>query len=110
MREINYYLLISAILTIVTCIAHSVIGEILILRPLQKAKGLPAVRGNVRTTKLTLRFTWHVTSVLGFGIAIILFYYCRLTAFGTEQLFVLRTISLTFFISFLVSIIGSRAR
>jgi hypothetical protein len=106
----NYYLLISGILTIFMGIAHSVIGEVLIISPIQKTQGLPPVRKSVRATKLTLRFTWHVTSVLGFGTAVILLYFSRMSAFNQEQIFILRTLSLTFLVSFLVSLIGSRAR
>lgn len=54
-------------------IAHSVVGKILILIPIQKTEGLPAVRGSVRNTRSMPRFAWHVTSVLGIGIACILF-------------------------------------
>jgi hypothetical protein len=106
----NYYLLISGVLTIFMGIAHSIIGEALILRPLQKTDGLPAVRGSVRATKSTLRFTWHVTSVFGFGSSIILLYYCSRQEFSADQIFVLRILSLTNFVSFLVAIIGSGGR
>ena len=106
----NVYLIISGILTALMAIVHSVVGEILILIPLQKAEGLPAVRGSVRTTRSTLRFTWHVTSVFGIGIAFIFFYYSRFTEFNSEQIYILRTLSLTFLASFVVAIVGSRAR
>lgn len=107
---LNVYLVVSAVLTILMAIAHSVVGEILILIPLQKAEGLPAVRGSVRTTKSTLRFAWHVTSVLGIGIFIILYHYSAVPEFNPEQIFILRTLSLTFFTSFVIAIVGSRAR
>ena len=106
----NTYLVASGILTILMAIAHTVAGEMLILIPLQKAEGLPAVRGSIRTTKATLRFTWHVTSVFGIGIAFIFFYYSGLTEFNPEQIYILRILSLTFLVSFVVAIVGSRAR
>jgi hypothetical protein len=80
------------------------------LIPLQKAQGLPPVRGSVQTTKATLRFTWHVTSVLGIGIAAILFYYAEFTEFNSEQIYILRILSLTFLASFIVAIVGSKAK
>ncbi|MEW6736361.1 MAG: hypothetical protein AB1489_34030 [Acidobacteriota bacterium] len=106
----NVYLVISGILTILMAIAHTVMGEILILIPLQKTQGLPAIMGSVRTTRETLRFAWHVTSVLGIGIAFIFFYYASFTQFNLEQIYILRTLSVTFLASFVVAIIGSRAK
>jgi len=106
----NNYLLISGILLCIMCIAHTVLGEKLIISPIQKTPGLPAVGGSIRLTKLTLRFAWHVTTVLGLGTAMILFYYCNEQVLAKDQIFVIRVLSVTFFVSFLVSIIGSRAR
>ena len=106
----NYYLLVSAILMAIMGIAHSVVGEIKILQPLESSKDLPAVRGSTRHTRLTLRFTWHITTVLGFGIAAILFLYSQAMVLQAQQVVVVQIFSITFFISFLVSLIGSRAR
>lgn len=109
----NTYLFSAGLLTALLAVAHSVIGEILIMIPLhkmQKAEGLPAVRGSVQRTKSTLRFTWHVTGVLGLGISFILFYYAGFAELSVEQTLVLKALSLTFLASFIVSIIGSRAK
>jgi hypothetical protein len=106
----NIYLLISGVLIIAMGIAHSIIGERSIIGPIQKTEVLPSVRGSITFTKRTLRFAWHVTSVFGFGIAIILLHYGRFSTFNSDQIFVLRTLSLTLFISFLVSVIGARAK
>jgi len=105
----NAYLLVSGVLAILMGLAHSLIGEWLILRPL-RSEGLPAVRGSGRHTKSTLRFTWHVTSVLGFGTAAILLYFARQPSFDPGAVFVLRALSVSYFICFGVSIVGSRAR
>lgn len=106
----NYYLLIAGILMMVMGIAHSSLGEVKIIGPIQSLDVLPKVHGSVRGTKQTLRFAWHITSVLGWGTAIILFYFCQLTSFNNDQVFILMTLSVTFFLSFLVSVIGSRAK
>jgi len=90
-------------------IVHSIIGEKLILIPLRKSTDLPVVRGSSKNTKMTLRFTWHVTSVIGAGIACILFYYSQFSELTSEQCVVLRILSVTFFLSFIVSVVGSRA-
>ena len=36
-------------------------------------------------------------------------YYSQFTEFNSEQIFILRTLSLTFLVSFIVSIVGSKA-
>ena len=106
----NTYLVISGILSILLSIAHTIIGEILILIPMQNAEGIPAVRGSTRTTKRTLRFTWHITSALGIGIGFLLFHYAKFTELTLDHVYVLRILSLTFLASFVVSVVGSRAR
>ena len=106
----NYYLLVSGILTILMGVAHSVMGELLIIHPLQKNDTLPAVRGSVRHTKRTLRFTWHITSVFGFGVAAVLFRLSTIQSFQADHIFIIRAIAVTFFISFLVSLIGARGK
>ncbi len=106
----NIYLFVSGILTILLSIAHSIIGEVLILIPMQKSAGIPAVRGSIHTTKRTLRFTWHITSVLGIGIAFLLLHYAKFVALTPEHIYVLTVLSATFFASFVVSVIGSKAR
>ncbi|MEO6065693.1 MAG: hypothetical protein ABIP49_07960 [Lysobacterales bacterium] len=100
----------SAILTVLLSVIHSAVGEKLILIPLQHSEGLPAVRGSVRSTRETLRFAWHVTSVFGLGIAAILFRYARMDELDSGDIFILKTLSLTFLASFIVAIVGSRAR
>jgi hypothetical protein len=107
---LNTHLVISGILSILLSIAHTIIGEILILIPMQNAEGIPAVRGSTRTTKRTLRFAWHVTSVLGIGIGFLLFQYAKFSELTPDHVYVLRILSLTFLASFILSIVGSRAR
>ncbi|MBL8525696.1 MAG: hypothetical protein JNN20_18600 [Betaproteobacteria bacterium] len=85
-------------------------GEKLLLIPLQKVEGLPTIGRSTRVAKETLRFAWHVTSVLGIGIAVILFYYAGVPKLATDQIYVLRVLSLTCQASFVIAIVGSRAR
>lgn len=106
----NTYLLISGALLALTAVVHSAVGEKLLLIPLQKVDGLPTVGGSTRVAKETLRFAWHVTSVLGIGIAVILVYYASVPKLAPDQIYVLRVLSLTCQASFVVAIVGSRAR
>jgi hypothetical protein len=106
----NYYLLSSGVLTILLAVAHSIIGERSIIGPIQKTSGLPRVQGSDRQTKLTLRFTWHVTSVLGIGTAVVLIAYSRWAILTPDQVFIARALSATYLTCFVISIIGSRAK
>jgi hypothetical protein len=104
----NGYLVTASMLTGLMCLVHSVMGEIFILIPLHKREG--RVGGARLTTRAVLRFTWHILSVLGLGMAVILWYYSRLTALAADQIAVLRILALTFLVSFGIALAGSRAR
>lgn len=107
---LNMNLAVSAVLLAVLVLGHSVVGELMILAPLGKARDLPAVRGSVRFTLNTLRFVWHVVTVMGLGIAAILFHFAQWPAFDASQLFVLRALALTCGAGCVVALVGSRAK
>ena len=44
-------------------IAHSIIGEVRLIRSIAARDDLPTLYGTTRFTGATLRFAWHVTSV-----------------------------------------------
>lgn len=64
-------LLVAAVLVAVIGVAHSILGEVYILRPLYRQTELPKLRG-AEFPLGTIRFAWHVTSLLLFGIAVVL--------------------------------------
>lgn len=64
-------LYVAAVLIAALGIAHSILGERYILRRLFR-RGLPKLFGGDEFTKRTLRFAWHFTSVLAFGMAALL--------------------------------------
>jgi hypothetical protein len=104
----NGYLVTAGVLTGLMCLAHSVLGEIFILIPLHRREGRADRTG--LTTRAVLRFTWHILSVLGLGMAGILWYYSRFTALAADQIAVLRILALTSLVSFGIALAGSRAR
>lgn len=65
-------LLIAAVLTVAVGIAHSYLGERLILIPLFRTQ-LPKVLGSSGTTRRVLRFAWHLTSIAWWGFAALLY-------------------------------------
>ena len=82
----------ASIFMLVTGAAHSVLGEFLILRHMANFQGVPALLGSVELTKRTLRFTWHLPTLLASGMALILERYAQLPHLGVEEKFVIHTI------------------
>ena len=77
----NYYLTGAAVLAGLLGLGHSLLGEKTILGPLFTRNDLPKLMGSAEFTKQTLRFTWHVTTALLWGLAGILW----LLACGTPD-------------------------
>lgn len=67
-------LLIAAVLTFAVGIAHSVLGEKLLLMRLFRRPDLPTLAGSATFAARTLRFAWHITTVAwwGFGAMLVL--------------------------------------
>lgn len=63
---------IAAALAIGLMVLHSVLGEKYILVRLFKRDNLPKLFGDDRFTKGTLRFCWHIMSVFGAGLGVVL--------------------------------------
>ena len=104
----NDILLISgAILTLLIAAAHSYLGERYILVRLFRHSNLPQLFGSDTFTKQTLRFAWHLTTIAWIGLASVLL--IGVVVPSSDQLStLLKAISLTFFISAVVTLIGSR--
>ncbi len=100
-------LLTTAVLATLTVLVHSILGEWLILTRLEQSN-LPAIRGSRAVTHRTLRFAWHITSVFGLCLAALLAYYAIETS-AADPL-VLRLLSVTFLVSFVVALLGSRGQ
>ena len=62
---------LAAILIVLLAIAHSVLGERYILQRLFRRE-LPHLLGGPEFTRRTLRFAWHLTSMLAFGLGAVL--------------------------------------
>jgi hypothetical protein len=89
-------------------VVHSILGERYILIRLFRRNDLPKLFGSDAFTRRTLRFAWHITSVMGLGLAAII---VELDAPGDA--FARRTaeiISATCALSGLVALVGSRGR
>ncbi len=99
------WLLMAAILAFVLGLAHSVLGERYILRRLFRRGDLPALFGSDDFTKRTLRFAWHLTTVVWWGAAAAMLVLGTGSARGG-----LLILSVTAFLSAVVALVGSRGR
>src|SRR5262245_5421281 len=86
-------LLAASLVAVVTALLHAVLGEILILRHLDKVDSLPPLLGSKELPRQTLRFTWHLPSILACAFAAILARYAQLAVLGARERFVIMTIS-----------------
>lgn len=58
-------------------LAHSVLGERYILVRLFRHDNLPKLFGGTEFTTRTLRFAWHITTILWWGFAVMLWQLAR---------------------------------
>jgi hypothetical protein len=104
----NASLLVAALLVLLVSGAHSYLGERYILTRLFRRAELPKLFGSDEFTRKTLRFAWHITSLawLGLGGVMILMALPR----GVTPAGLTLVISLTFGVTGLVALLGSRGR
>ena len=97
-------LVLASILLIFCGVAHSYLGERLILSRLFRRDNLPHIYGSDAFTKGTLRFTWHITSFAWFGFSALLYLIKQPSAV------LLYTVSLVFLISACFSIYFTKGK
>ncbi|HMB93696.1 MAG TPA: hypothetical protein VKP65_22785 [Rhodothermales bacterium] len=98
-------LIIAAILLIAIGLAHSVLGERYVLIRLFRRE-VPKLFGSETYTKRTLRFAWHITTVAWWGFAALLLASLE----DPSRAVYLKIISVTFLVSGVVALVGSRGR
>ncbi|HEY0589425.1 MAG TPA: hypothetical protein VGD52_25075 [Pseudoduganella sp.] len=100
-------LTIAALLLVLTGIAHSYLGERYILIRLFKRDNLPKLFGGTDFTTGTLRFVWHLLTLVWWGIAAIV-----LLASGEQlqPIIILRVFSIVALVSGLFPLYFTRGR
>ena len=105
----NLSLFAAGVLSALIGVAHSVLGEKLVLGPLFRRSELPKLLGSTTFARRTLRFAWHLTTVLliaiGATAAALSF-----TVLDLQAVWVLRIFAATFAASSLLSLIGARGK
>jgi hypothetical protein len=105
----NSWLVLAGILSVLIGFAHSLLGERLVLGPLFRWGELPKLLGSTDFTRQTLRFTWHLTTVLLFGIGFVIIMLSLAPAIP-QTAWILRVFATTFAVCSLVSLAGARGR
>jgi hypothetical protein len=100
-------LLLAAALALVLVAAHSYLGERYILARLFRRNELPRLFGGTEFTRRTLRFAWHITSVLGLGLAVML---AMLASGAGTPVRQAQIIAATWGVCGIVALVGSRGR
>jgi hypothetical protein len=105
---VRQQLLAAAAVLVALAIAHSLLGERYILIRLFRRKNLPRLFGSDLFTQRTLRFAWHLTSVVWLGFAAVLALLARPGVPSRTGL--LLTVVGTFGICGVVTLVASRGR
>ncbi len=100
-------LTIAALLLFLTGVAHSYLGERYILIRLFKRDNLPKLFGGTDFTTGTLRFVWHLLTLVWWGIAAIVF---LLSGQTPDAALILRVFSIVALISGLFPLYFTRGR
>ncbi|CAN7447321.1 hypothetical protein [Rhizobacter sp. LjRoot28] len=87
-------LLLASVLIFLTGLAHSYLGERYILIRLFKRTTLPKLFGDTAFTVGTLRFAWHLTTLVWWSVAAMLFVADRGTLSEEHVLTIIGTTSL----------------
>jgi hypothetical protein len=104
----NGALLAAATLAVFLAAAHSYLGERYILVRLFRREDLPKLFGGTTFTKRTLRFAWHITSVMALGFAALLV--ALAPPGGAAPGIVERIVAATSAACGMVALLGSRGR
>ncbi|QYF92302.1 hypothetical protein KY495_16260 [Massilia sp. PAMC28688] len=96
----------AAVILCLLAIAHSVLGERYIITRLLRRDEVPKLFGSNVFTKQTLRYCWHLTTVLGLGMALLLVQIEN----GQGTPAVVQTLAVTLLAASVLAIVVTRAR
>ncbi len=106
----NALLAVAAGVILLVGLVHSVLGERYILIRLFRRTDLPKLFGSDVFTRRTLRFAWHLTSVVWWGVAALLIVAARARSGSLAVADVGAVLAATALLSAVVTFVGSRGR
>lgn len=98
----------SSALTVLLGVAHSALGERLIVQPILRLQGLPVVLGGTARTKGVIRYAWHLLSLTWWGLAGLMAYMAAVPATLSEPF--LWMVVIVFGLSGAIVLAASRGR
>ena len=98
---------LAAVLIFLLGLAHSLLGERYILVRLFRRKNLPKLFGGTEFTTQTLRFAWHITTIVWWGFAVLLWQFSSGPASTPLNL---KVIGYTFIASGLLPLVITRGK
>ena len=101
-------LLAAATLMILLGLAHSVLGERYLLIRLFRRPDLPKLFGGTAFTTRTLRFAWHLTTVIAWGLAAVVLQLDGLPDAGGRHIATI--LSITLLIAGMLPLLMTRGR
>lgn len=101
-------LLVASLGAIGIGLAHSILGERGIVKPILKRMDWAGVRPDADFLNRTVRFAWHITTLAWIGLAVILV--GPLIGMDGRPAFAPLTIAATFLVTGVVTLIASKGR
>ncbi len=101
-------LIIAALGAVGIGLAHSILGEPGIVRPVVSRMNWDGVPPDADFLNRTVRFAWHITTLAWIGLAAILL--APLVGLGGEPAFAAFTVAVTFLVTGIVTLIATRGR
>jgi hypothetical protein len=105
----NTYFALAGGLAILVALSHSVLGELLLISRLS-ADGLPAYGGSKEFARRTLRFSWHLCTAFGLGLAAILLRLAWPSSVSTDLAFIKTAIALSCLAASLIALVISKGK
>lgn len=96
----------AAAIVCLLALAHSLLGERFLISRLLRRDDLPRLLGSIDFTRQTLRYCWHLTTVIALGLAVVL---VQIGAGATPPALV-RTLALTLLLSAALAVVVTRGR
>ena len=103
-------LVIASLLILALGVVHSYLGERYIIVRLLRRSDLPRLFGSDEFTRHTLRFAWHLTTVVWLGLALLLLVMARASEAALSLRAVGAVLTATAAVSAVVTVVGSRTR
>lgn len=108
----NIWLFFAGILAFVVGLVHSVLGEVLIFRHLRNGNIIPT-QGKPLLPERSIRIlwaTWHIASIFGWGIGVILLYLSQTELEPVLKNQVVQAVAYSMFFSGLLVFVATKAK